>query len=235
MEKAKAQFKRLSRGRHRYALYCLVGALLFFAAWFFAKNGQITGLELSVFRSINDAPKIITEIFLGITFLGALGTAWILAAIIFAFKRYVFAFEIFTSSTGAFLLAGLIKEAAIRARPYQLLQGVNAMGFRYSDMGFPSIHMAVFAAVAVVLMPRINVRIRAIVCALGLLVGISRIVLGMHAPLDIIGGLGVGLAVGSAVNYFAGIPKPRISISKRIKNIRRKNQKVDAQGAKYAK
>ncbi|MEI6237498.1 MAG: phosphatase PAP2 family protein, partial [Candidatus Saccharibacteria bacterium] len=227
MDKTLSQFKRFNRGNYRYLLYAFTGLFCLFISYLFVKNGQIGRIEQDIFWFFNNLPIYIVNFALVITFAGTIWFAIALAVFMLCWRRFALAAEICIASIGAFLLAGFIKGFGIRLRPYELLNNVHTAGIKYSDMGFPSIHMASATAIAVVISVRLGSGFRLVAWSVVVLVGLSRLVLGMHAPLDIVGGFGVGLIAGSLTNYFAGIPKPKLSSYKSLK-IKRKKQKQAA-------
>jgi membrane-associated phospholipid phosphatase len=181
----------------------LIGVVLLLVAYFCAKNGQITGWELTVFRFFNDAPNWLVTIFGVITFLGTVVALVLAVAILLIIKRYGWAFKLFLAGGTAWLAATLLKLLEIRARPYDLLSGVHLAESKDLATGFPSAHTAMAAAIATILITKNTKNIIWLLIVAVLLVAISRIVVGMHAPLDVIGGMGVGIIVASAVNYLA--------------------------------
>ena len=65
---------------------------------------------------------------------------------------------------------------------------------------FPSSHTAVALAVAIALVPFLARPLAAAGIAYAVLVGWSRVYLGVHYPLDILGGAGIGgMAVGGVI------------------------------------
>ena len=113
------------------------------------------------------------------------------------------------SAGGAALLGELIKLVVARPRPHLFPHAVHAGGY-----SFPSGHatnVCAFALVAVILAWQISGRwmhsalIGVLLVVYVLLVGLSRIVLGVHYPSDVIGGyfLAVGW-VALTVALFAG-------------------------------
>lgn len=209
IHEAKRQFSILQRNRPRYVLFSLIGIFLITYGWLFAVNGDIADLELRLFRMLNDLPVAIGWLFLLITILGTIGIAWLTAMVVFFRRRYAFASQIFLASTLAWLAARFVKSFNIRARPYEILENVNVLGIKDGQMGYPSGHMAVATALALVIGPRLGPNGRRLLYIAVFLVGISRVVIGMHAPLDILGGFGLGLVAGSFINYFTGTPSRR--------------------------
>jgi len=114
------------------------------------------------------------------------------------------------SGWGAWLAAALAKGLLDRPRP-----GADVLGFSpeefVSGPGYPSSHAAVAVALAVVVLtagglPR-SVKVLAVVAAV--LTGLARVHLVVHWPLDIVGGMAVGVLVaGLAVVVLDPAPVP---------------------------
>ena len=96
------------------------------------------------------------------------------------------------------LSSGVLKPLVGRLRPCKVLEGFRLLvpcGGRWS---FPSAHAANAAAVAVVLAgwyPRWRIAFG----VLAFLVGYSRIYVGVHYPLDVLGGWALGIVCGIVV------------------------------------
>jgi membrane-associated phospholipid phosphatase len=100
----------------------------------------------------------------------------------------------------------VVKGIVVRGRPSTLLEDVVIRGDTPLGRGFVSGHAAVVTALLVVAWPWLN-RPGRIVCAvLVLAVCFTRVQVGAHLPLDVIGGVGLGLAVGGAVRLLLGRP-----------------------------
>ena len=115
------------------------------------------------------------------------------------FKRFYWALQLFLAGFIAWAVAVLIKMAEIRERPYDLLSNVNLLEAQDVTAGFPSAHMALATAMAVTLFTKEKSHIYWLLIIALILLGVSRIVVGVHFPLDVIGGLGIGLMVGSVI------------------------------------
>jgi len=239
VDTAKAQFSILLRWRPRYVLYILFGLFFLAYGWFYAKSGQISGVEESIFRTLNNVPQWVQVLFLLITIFGAIGVAWIISLVLLVRRRYAFAVQLWLAAMIAWWGAKLIKNFHVRLRPYDILQNVHVADVRDAAFGYPSGHMAVATAMALIIGQRLGPTGRRWLYVFVALIGISRVVVGMHSPLDIVGGFGVGLIAGSLINLFLGTPTRRFlphEIAQALKsagyaasNI--KAAKVDARGS----
>ena len=95
-------------------------------------------------------------------------------------------------------LATGLKEIADRARPPVADPTVTVLTALPADGAFPSGHaLSAFAAAGVVAV--LHPRLRIPVLALAALVAVSRVYLGVHYPIDVLGGAALGLAVAAVV------------------------------------
>lgn len=156
---------------------------------------RIDGYELSLFRFINNWSENWRQVFLIITFFGG---AWlfVMAALLSLWKKqYDLATRIIVFGATSFLITELLKRLIARSRPVELLTNIHLREIFASGYGFPSGHTAVATTVSLLLLPLLSPRWRWACLVWIFLVGLSRIYLGVHAPLDVLGGFAVGIAV----------------------------------------
>jgi len=132
------------------------------------------------------------SLFLSYPFAYTLLAVIIVWAIFFS-KRKMFNFSLlFLSATFSFFLADFIKIILHTARPFVEL-GIIPL---YKEIGFsfPSEHSAIFSALAFCMF-FINRKLGILVGVFTLLIGLSRIVIGVHYPIDVLGGFALGFII----------------------------------------
>ena len=167
------------------------------------ERGSVPTWEKEIFELINHLPDWLNPPLQVVMQLGNLLAVPVIALIaLFVWKRWRVAVDIAISGTAAWLLARIVKTAVGRGRPGDLLDEVVLRDPAQHGLGFVSGHTAVAAAVATVLAAYLGFRGTVIVVALAALVGISRIYVGAHLPLDVVGGAMMGWALGSLIHFF---------------------------------
>jgi len=111
-----------------------------------------------------------------------------------SFRDFIFVF--FTAGV-AVIISKVLKILIQVPRPPFSLEGVQSL-FGKTSYAFPSDHATFFMALAVAIF-FINKKAGLIFLVLALLIGIARIVVGVHFPVDILG----GFALGALVAYLA--------------------------------
>jgi undecaprenyl-diphosphatase len=109
------------------------------------------------------------------------------------------------AAAAAWLLDNTAKAIADRPRPYQVMADAVLRQAPAHGTSFPSSHTAVTLAVAIALVPFLARPLAAAGIGYAVLVGWSRIYLGVHYPLDILGGAGIGMATGGLILLALGM------------------------------
>jgi membrane-associated phospholipid phosphatase len=170
----------------------------FFITALMASGESLIIGEERILLLINNLPNWLRIFFLQISFFGS---AWILVIITFALLangKVSIVKRVLASGISAYIFAIVAKEIITRPRPSELITVIQRELF-VTGYGFPSGHTALATALAVTLGVYMPKKLRIMVPIWIGLVGLSRIYLGVHAPLDIIGGFCIGLVSACVV------------------------------------
>jgi undecaprenyl-diphosphatase len=154
--------------------------------------------EQRTFRAINRLPDRLYRPAWPVMQLGALGAAPATAAVAVAAGNRPLGIRLCAVGTAAWAVAKVVKRVVRRGRPVSLLTGVRTRGREASGLGYLSGHAAVATALTAAAFPELGRRGRRVALALATLVGLSRIYVGAHLPLDVAGGAALGLLVDGA-------------------------------------
>ncbi|MFA5777908.1 MAG: phosphatase PAP2 family protein [Candidatus Paceibacterota bacterium] len=107
---------------------------------------------------------------------------------------------VFFSSFLAYFLASILKILFHTTRPFLAFPNINAL-FSESSYAFPSGHAAFFSALAFSIF-FLHKKAGYVFIFFALLIGVARIVAGVHFPIDILGGFILGGTISYLVAYF---------------------------------
>jgi membrane-associated phospholipid phosphatase len=176
------------------------GVLVFAGASLLVRAGA-TGWDERLYQALNDVPASVAAILTPLSKLFVplgIAVAVVAAAVVcVVWNRSLWPIVFCAgSAAAAWLGANLAKAVAERTRPYEVVTGATLRQQPAHGTSFPSSHTAVAFAVAVTLTPFLPRRGVVVAVVYAVLVGWSRVYLGVHYPLDVVGGVGIGLAVG---------------------------------------
>lgn len=154
--------------------------------------------EQRAFHAVNGLPDRLYRPAWPVMQLGALGAAPATAGVALLAGNRPLALRLLTAGTAAWTLAKVVKGMVRRGRPAALLVGVRSRGREASGLGYLSGHAAVSTALAAAAYPHLGVRGRRVALGLASVVGLSRVYVGAHLPLDVAGGVALGLLVDGA-------------------------------------
>jgi glycosyltransferase 2 family protein len=197
-----------ARGRHSGDVVRLVaGAVVLAVSVLAVQRDHLTVFERNLFRLLNDLPSALEPVLAAVMQAGNLAAGPALAAVALFAGRHRLAGRLLVAGPVAWILAKVVKDLIQRPRPTGFLEQVAR--FEGTGLGFVSGHTAVAAALATAATPYLPRRVQRVVWAVAWVVGLARIYVGAHLPLDVIGGAALGWMVGAGLHLLLGAPHRR--------------------------
>jgi undecaprenyl-diphosphatase len=162
-----------------------------------SKRRNVTPREERVFRRFNDAPDLLSPLLWPLMQTGSLAAVFVAAEATRRLRGRNEALTVAVAGTAVWGGVKLIKPLVGRGRPAAHLDDVNVHGQQQRGLGYPSGHAAVSMTLALLTTRTGGARAAAI--AVAAITGASRMYVGAHLPLDVVGGLAIGTLVGSGV------------------------------------
>ena len=180
---------------HPGAVAVAAGAGLL-ASYVVAVQVPVPQWELRLTEWINDAPDAAATVLYPIMQAGTLGGPIVVAVSIAAFKRdWLLSAATVVAGLVAWFGAKGVKRIVARDRPLTYFPEVIIREGDGTGLGYVSGHSAVAATAAIMAMVALPRRWRPVPAVVAVLVGVARIVHGVHLPADVIGGWSFGVLV----------------------------------------
>ncbi len=162
------------------------------------RRDRVGAGEARAFRAVNGLPDSLYAPAWVVMQMGAFGAVPAAAATAWLAGEGELAGRLLVGGISAWALSKLVKQVVRRPRPVALLPGTRCRGRDATGLGYLSGHAAVAVALGVGALPRLSPAGRVLTLSAIPLVGLTRIYVGAHLPLDVAGGVALGLAVEAA-------------------------------------
>src|SRR5436305_2557183 len=182
-------------GEPRTRLGLGIGGLLGTAAA--VRRDRVGPREARVFLAVNGLPDALYPAAWVVMQAGAFGAVPAASTSAWLTGDRVLAGRLLAGGTAAWALSKLVKQAVRRPRPTALLPGARGRGRDAAGLGYLSGHAAVAIALGTAAFPRMGPAGRALALSVIPLVGLTRVYVGAHLPLDVAGGAALGPALAA--------------------------------------
>jgi undecaprenyl-diphosphatase len=147
--------------------------------------------------------------------LGTLGAAPVAAGAAWLAGDRQLAARLLAGGAGTWALSKLVKQMVRRPRPALLLPGTRLRGPDATGLGYLSGHAGVATSLGAAALPHLGPAGGALTLGAIPAVGLARVYVGAHLPLDIAGGAALGLAIDAAVTLVKEMAVPPRTPGKR--------------------
>jgi undecaprenyl-diphosphatase len=168
--------------------------------------GKVSGIEKSVFHAVNDLPGALYPVLWPFQQLGVLVVGLIVAVVALVLRKYRLAIAAVLVTVLKLAAERAVKAIASRQRPGTSIGGrVHLRGdVHAAGESFVSGHAVLIAALAGIVTPYLPGRWKVVPWVLVGAVMITRVYVGAHNPLDVVGGAALGIALGGVANLVTG-------------------------------
>lgn len=174
-----------------------LGSVVLAVTWLAAHGGDVSDIEESLFRPVNDLPDWLEVPAWPLMQLGALAFVPVATLLVaYLWRRLDLTVSALSVGVVGWLAAKLVKEIVGRGRPADLLADVVERP-DWGGLGFVSGHAVIVFGLATVVAPQLSPLGRVAMFAAATATGLLRIYTGAHLPYDVIGGAGIGVVLGA--------------------------------------
>jgi membrane-associated phospholipid phosphatase len=169
-----------------------------------ARDGRVGAAEESVFRTINELPEwLYRPLWLFQQFGNIVVAVLVVLGVAALLQNRRLAIAAVAGAGAKLVLERVVKSVVERERPGASLGDVVTRGaVELHGLSFVSGHVIITTAFALALTAALPGRWRSLPWVVVVLNGFGRIYVGAHNPLDVVGGLGLGMVIGAALYAF---------------------------------
>jgi undecaprenyl-diphosphatase len=182
------------------------GLLVLILAGIAVRDGDVDPWEAAIFHAINGLPDWLTAPMRFVELFGVLLIGPAVAIVALGFRKPRLALAALLVTASKLVLERVVKLLVERQRPKTSIPDAIARGVPVHGLAFVSGHVVLLAGLAGVASPYLRGRWRILPWCVVAFVGFARVYLGAHNPLDVVGGIGLGLAIAGIWNLVLGVP-----------------------------
>jgi len=164
------------------------------------EHDHVTAWEIAAFHGVNRLPDQLERPAWVVMQLGNVAAAPVAAAAAVAAERRQLGRRLLIGGIATWLLAKAVKQVYRRPRPARFVTAAHIRGEEALGLGYVSGHAGIVAAMASAAWPELGAYGRAAAASAVPLVAATRIYVGAHLPLDVLGGAALGFAVQGLVD-----------------------------------